>query len=285
MLAALKTVAALLGQPLAALPAEPRGLRRVLRSLSPAAGGFSHKRLGNLRSLVLAALRHAGVPVLPGCARIRLSPAWQALRERLPDKTHTLGLSRFLSFCSARARRRTRSGWRALPPLPRRWSRTASSRRRPASTAPPAGCGTAWPRRGRLAPPDRAGPASRRRVAPLAWTDFPASFQADAKAFLDRKADPDPFAEDYVKPVAPSTTRQRRKQILQIATALVAAGQPVAAITDLASLVQVAHATAALRRMFQRQDASKTTYLYGQALLLKTIARHWVRVDAGNPSA
>ena len=63
LISAQRTLARLLDLDPAAVPAEPRGLRQRFRDLSPAAAGISQGRWNNLRSLVLAALKLAGVRV------------------------------------------------------------------------------------------------------------------------------------------------------------------------------------------------------------------------------
>ena len=281
MISALRTTARLFGLEPAALPADPRVLRQHFRTSSPAAGGFSRRRLDNLRSLVLSALRTSQVAVLPGRARTPLCPAWQALHSRLPDTTHRLGLSRFVRHCSAlgvapeAVEIATFAAFAAalesdsLVRQPAHVHRTTCRLWNSAGQRVPG-----WP--ALVAPV----PESGRRRLKLTWEDVPASFLADADAFLHRKANPDPFADDYAKPVEPSTTRQRRKQILQLATALVSAGHPVAGITGLATLVQLSHAKSALRHLLDGKGGTKTTYLHGLALLLKAIAQHWVKVDA-----
>ena len=80
-----------------------------------------------------------------------------------------------------------------------------------------------------------AVPADRRRYA-LAWTDFPYSSREDADASSYPLGNQDPFSDHYAVSAKPSTVHLRTTQIVQIATALVRAGLPAAAITDLAVL-------------------------------------------------
>ncbi len=116
-------------------------------------------------------------------------------------------------------------------------------------------------------------PDGSRRYA-LQWTDFPPSFQSDAEKFLTRSANQDPFAKDYAPSIRDSTVAMRRKQILQIGTALVLAGFPTGQIVSLATLTEPDNAKRALR-FFLDRSGGKTKYLHQQAILLKTIARHW----------
>ena len=74
MVSGLRTIARLMGTDLSAIPADPPGLRRRLEAVSPAAGGLSQGRWNNIRSLTLAALKHAGVQTMPGRSREPLLP-------------------------------------------------------------------------------------------------------------------------------------------------------------------------------------------------------------------
>lgn len=280
MVSALRTTARLFGLEPAALPADFPTLRARFRTIAPATGGFSRRRLDNLRSLLLLALRTARAGVVSPTRSRPLCPAWQALHSRLPDTAHRLGLSRFIGSCNAQGLAPETVDAATFAAFAEALE-TDSLVKKPAVVHRTT-C-QLWNSAGRVVPGWPAliapVPACRRRRSPLAWTDFPASFQADVDDFLERQGNPDPFADDYAKPVRPSTTKLRRVQILQIATALVGAGQPVAAVTGLAALVLLPQATAALRFILERQGGQRTTYLYQQALLLKMLAEHWVEVD------
>jgi len=119
-------------------------------------------------------------------------------------------------------------------------------------------------------------PSGSRRYA-RDWADLPDSFRSDANAFLDRMGNQDPFADDYAPSTKPSTVHMRRKQILQVATALAASDFPIHDITGLAVLAEVANAKLALRFFLDRTGDKITKYLHQHALLLKTIASHWIK--------
>ena len=69
--------------------------------ITHASAGLSRGRWNNVRSLVPAAVRRAGVRAMAGGARRPLSFPWEVVRAAIPDKTTRYGLSRFISFCSA----------------------------------------------------------------------------------------------------------------------------------------------------------------------------------------
>ena len=275
LISALRTVERLADTPLSSIPATPVALRACFDRISHVAVGMSDGRWNNIRSLSMAALTYVGVRTLTRRTRLLLDDTWDDLRNRLPDAGCRAGLSRFMSYCSA-------SGIApehvtpavmeqfgqalhddSIAPNPRQTYRTACMLWNQAVVEIPG-----WP--SVVVPvPDRS-----RRYA-MHWEEFPTGFRDDAEAFLNRLADQDPFADDYAPPVRPSTVVMRRKQILQIATAAVRSGLPVEQVTGLAVLVQPDIARQALRFFLKRAGDKATKYLHQQAILLKTIARHW----------
>ncbi len=77
---ALRRLSAMLDSPIEALPADLSLLRPLINGLNPARHGLSAKTYANLRSNVLAAIRHAGIAE----ARPKsLSGDWELLRDTL----------------------------------------------------------------------------------------------------------------------------------------------------------------------------------------------------------
>jgi hypothetical protein len=216
---------------------------------------------------------------MPGRYREPLAPPWEALRDRLPDQRFKHGLSRFMSYCSARdltpeavngssfqefgADLESHSLARDPGGL---YRDTCKLWNRAAATIP------GWPAL-QVPVPDR------RRNFALALDSFPSSFQADVQQYLAGRAEPDVFSEDYCRPARPLTLRTRRQNILAAATALVRSGCPIEHVTSLAVLVEADHAKAALRVLLDRKGGKTTGHIHHIATLLKTIARHHVRVD------
>jgi hypothetical protein len=96
---ALRRLSAMLDRPIEALPADLSLLRPLINGLNPARHGLSAKTHANLRSNVLAAIRHAGIVE----ARPKsLSADWELFRDRLIPNRCRWGLSRFMRFCSAK---------------------------------------------------------------------------------------------------------------------------------------------------------------------------------------
>ncbi len=284
LISAVHSLARLLDLDPAAVPAEPRGLRNRLATLSPAAGGIGRGRWNNIRSLTLTALRQAGVRTMRGRASAPLNPAWEALRAQLPDAKARLGLSRFMSHCSAQGIRPEAVTAATFADF-LAGMESESLVRRPQAVHRASialwNCAAAdipgWPQ-------IVVAATTSDRLYSLDWAAFPAGFRADMEAFLAHSGDRDPFADDYAPSVAPGTVKMRRKQIHQLASALVLSGVPAERIAGLADLVRPAHAKAALQFLLKRHRDGKRTspYLHQQAQLLKTIARHWVKAPAAD---
>jgi hypothetical protein len=284
LISAVRGVGRLANARLADVPASPASLRQVFEASSRAAAGLSEGRWANMRSLTIAALRQTGVRTMARRTRGKaLAPEWEDLWVLLPSTKLRFGLSRFISFCSLEGispadvttatfawfNQVLQAG--SLVKSPKHvgrltclfWNQAAEEI-------------AGWPKL------VVSVPLENRRYA-MFWQDFAPSFQADADAFLSRMSNQDPFAEDYAPSVRPSTVALRRGQILQMATALVQSGLPVEQITSLAILVQPNHAKLILRFFLVRKKAKMeadkpSSYLHQQAILLKTIAKHWVKL-------
>jgi integrase len=282
---AVRALSRVLGRSLADIPTDPAQLRELMANASPASAGLSPARWARIRSLTLAALRDLGIRTMPGRSAGRLSSTWRAFAASLPDKRSRIGLSRFMSYCSREGigpddiDDATFAGFRdallttSLHAKPEAIYRTTIR---------------LWNLVGRnlTGTPDRFIPLpSDHRTYALAWDAFPVSFRSDVQHFLAHTGNQDPLADDYAPSVKTSTIAMRHKQILQLASALVASGWDPELLTNLRILVQPANAKAALRYLLGRKGGKTTPYLGQQAQLLRTIARHWVKVSADDLAA
>ena len=220
------------------VPATAAALREVFAHTLPANAGVTPRRWANLRSLALAGLAATGVPGIRRQHAADLSVPWAGLRDVLPDMAFKTGLSRFMRHCSMAnippdrvsaavfadfgstlsAGTLVKDPPKVLRTTARLWNR---------AVAEIAG----WP--GLVLPVE-----PRTHQYALDWSEFPESFQADAAAFLAEKGNEDPFADDYAPAVKPSTTAMRRKEIAQMATALVLSDFDLGTLTGLATLVE-----------------------------------------------
>jgi integrase len=283
MLSALRTMCRVLNASPQSVPASLRNLRQRLEGISYGATGLSRGRWNNVRSLTLAALKQAGIRAMPGGSHQPLGLAWEPLWARLPGHQLKCGLSRFMRFCSAHQispetvdsavfeRYRDAMENDSLVRHAKTVYRTACVMWNKA-----AGTISGWPERTVPVPNDS------RRYA-LGWGDLPASFKSDVEAYFERLGNQDPFADDYVPSLRPATIDLRRKQILQLATALVLSGFPAQQVTGLEALAKAENARLSLRFFWDRAGGKSTEWLYNHAILLRGIARHWVKPrDAAN---
>ena len=102
MRSAINTVCRVLASDPGLVLAEPRHLRPRLAKLTPAMAGVSPGRWSNVKSLTLKALKRAGLKSMAGRSREPLAPEWEALRALIPDRHFQSGLSRLMTYCTAR---------------------------------------------------------------------------------------------------------------------------------------------------------------------------------------
>jgi integrase len=276
MRSAVNAVCRTLGTQPDLVPAEPRQLRPKLAKLTPAIAGVSPGRWCNIKSLTLKALKRAGLKSMAGRSRDALAPDWEALRALIPDRHFQSGLCRLMSFCTERgvspaavtAETFAQFGLEvenySLVRDPGGLYRdTCKLWNRAVRTIP------GWPQL-KVAVPDR------RRTFALTLDDFPSPFRMEVEGFLTRCAEPDVFSDSYCKPAAELTLRNRRGYILMAATALVHTGVPISQVTGLDVIVDIDHAKALLRFLYNRAGDKTNNQIYHIGTLLKTISRHYL---------
>jgi integrase len=280
MRSAIRMLARGIGRKPKDVPTDPPVLRLLIGETMPARLAITPKRWANIRSLVLGAMKHAGVEVAAGRDTGGPSAAWREWLKLVPSKSDRHGLSRLASFCSrsgvavemvtekvfAQFSEALEAG--TLAPNPLRFIRSAAKAwNRAVDTTP------GWPSLHLSQPPD-----TRRYALPPAT--FGESFHGDRDAYLARGGSPDPFADDYSKPLRRDTITQRRRAINQLATAAVQGGCDPSTIRSLADLTDPTKAKAALQWLLTRAG-HYTPDLASKAQLLHTIAVLWVK-DEGH---
>lgn len=240
--------------------------------------GVSLRRWSNAKSLLLKALKYAGLKSMAGRSREPLAPEWEALRGLLPDRHFQSGLSRFMSYCTEQGIAPAAATDRTFVQFGGELENNSLLARNPAGVHRDS-C-KLWNRAVETIPgwpqvlvsvPDR------RRDFALSLDAFPSSFRIDLEKFLAQGGDPDVFADSYSKPVAESTLRNRRQYILMAATALVRSGVSISKIIDLNVLVDITNVKSLLRLLHERAGNKSNNAIYHIATLLKTIARHYLR--------
>lgn len=225
------------------LPADPGQLRPLLRDALPAAFRISRSRWANARSLLATLLIAAGW-VSPECRpRLPLSGPWAQLLRRpggVKDRLH-YALRPFLRFCQRRGVLPESIGPDDLLAY-EAWLEARTLDIQPRNTA---SCvSTAWRRQQRLSPGwPRQSITTPSRVwqKALDFSAFPASFEADVRAYMEALRHPDPLDPDAGRPLAEISIQHARRHLLRAATYLVGTGVPAERITGIAVLIEPAH--------------------------------------------
>jgi hypothetical protein len=101
MVSAINMIEKWCNQPLSMTPANAAYLRQFFKSFHHIHVGISKRRVGNVKSLVLAAMREAGLSTKLAPYHCALTDEWQALYDQMHDKYHRSALSRLMRYCSA----------------------------------------------------------------------------------------------------------------------------------------------------------------------------------------
>lgn len=258
--------------------ADPTELRRRLAQMSPMAAGLSRGGWRNLKSLVSKALLTAGLISLPRRSQMPLPSPWRDLLDRMEDRYQRCALSRVARYCAGQGI----APEQVDDAIIASFGRTLLSRSlvdRPKQVHRDA-C-RAW----NLAvdtvdgwPPRKLTVPNNRRTYALPWSSFPASFLADVETYLTHLAGQDLSSETASRPASPLTIRNRRVQILELASALVHCGRNATTVRSLADLVELEAAKAALNFFWSRKGKKRNGQIHNFALLLVNIARRWIKV-------
>jgi len=276
MESAVRTVSRALGADPSLIPAEPRHLRPKLAKLTPAMAGVSPGRWSNVKSLLLKSLKRVGLRSMAGRSRDPLAQEWEGLRALLPNRHFQSGLSRFMSFCTARD---------IVPAAvaPETFVQFGKELEHNSLTRDPGGIYRDTCKIWNLAvseipkwPQLVVSVPDRRHNFAFSLDAFTELFRADVEKFLANGGEPDVFSDDYYKPLSKLTLRNRRQYIAMAATALVHSGIPIEQITGLNVLVEITNAKLLLEFLYERARSETNHQIYHVTTLLKTIARHHV---------
>jgi integrase len=266
----------------ARLPANIRQLKLLVINIHPAQNDLNAKTLQNIKSNLLAAVRHFLATGNPIRRRKKLSSKWQCIYSQLPNKRFNSGLSRFVRFNSDRLiepgevndetintfiQELTDNSF--IPDKKRNDIHRCTTRLWNEVSDIVAD----WPDI-KLTVPDHRKP---RTSHPL--VDFPIAFQEDVIAYLIWLEDKDVLAED--KPPCrckPRTIDLRRSQIQLAASALVMRGRNIDKIKSLTDLVDVEAVKDILRHYLNKNGDEPTSFIQGLAITLIAIAQYWVKV-------
>jgi len=235
-MSSLRQIAKALGKPLEVIPARLTAIRTDLAQLHHVPTGLTRKTLQNHKSNAKSALlwlarekripRH-GAP---------LTPAWEELRAQIKDRFVRWRLSAFMRFCSASGiaptevdevvlerflRYRAQSGTVSGDASGRRLARTWNSN---------VGNIRGWPMR-RLREP------AVKPTTELPWTEFPEGLRREVDRYLQgltkvRRS----RSGRRIRPLMPSTIRQRRMELVAAARMAVKSGMAIGDLNALSAL-------------------------------------------------
>jgi site-specific recombinase XerD len=272
---AIRTVARLLGNTPAGIPANPQLLARRLDEIAPARHNLSPGRWANIRSLLRAALATV-TTISPGRQQNHLTPDWAAAAAMLPPRLHhplskmmhffagqgvaphqvdAVTLEGFAAFLDASLLAKPKA---ALNDSRAAWNRACRDIQN-------------WPGTPLPVPP-------RQDHYGLPWSAFPSSLEADCRKWLHRLGGSDLLDDRPFAPVRPATLRKREQQIRCFASALVCRGVPAEDLRSLADLVSLTYLKEGLRFHLDRRDGTTSTAIADLATTLKAVARHWVKI-------
>jgi integrase len=252
-----------------------------LAAVNLAAIGITAKRLANVRSDFLAAVRQSGLRPLPQAPRTDFSPEWLTFFGVANVKRYRLGLARLARHASSAGlgpagvddalltafMDEVRRGSLHQNPnvlhrqIAKIWNEAAE----------------AFLQFGlRTVTQPSFKPAPKR----VAWESLSSDFHADVEAYLDWCAVPDPFAENArAKHLQPRTLKLRRNQIHAAVSALMEAGVPAGSIVKLADLVVEANFRKLLRRRHHLAGGKPKNFDRDLAEALIQIGREWAKVE------
>jgi integrase len=274
-------VGALLREELSRIPLDLPMISTRLAAINPIAAGISVKRLSNIRSDFLAAVKISGLATTGRAVKVPLSDGWAELMATSALKRVHIGLSRFARVASAAGIEPADVDDSAIE------------------------CFIAAVREGSL----HRKPEALHRTVALIWNELacvpelelkavtvpihdnpnqridlnlvPVSGRQDIDAHLEWCRGSDPFDTGArERPLAEQSVKLRRSQIHTAVTALIQSGVAPAAITSLAVLVSPDALKRILRRRMEIAGNRPNVFNRDLGAALIHIAREWVKVDA-----
>lgn len=274
---AVKRVAVLLGNEPAAIAVDISAISARLVAVNPVAVGITPKRLANIRSDFLAALKASGSIPASAFRKSPLSRAWLELFESHSGRRVQIGLSRLARYASARRLEPNDINDGAMNDF------IAAVREQSLCYRPKAlhrAVALIW---NELAQNpalwlQRVSVPSFRTPKRIDWNLLPEVFRQDVDNYVTWCAVSDPFAADArIRALAPRTLQLRRDEIHAAVTALVQSGVDTSTIQSLADLVSPDHLKRILRK---RLEYETNTFNHFLGKTLVQLARDWVKVDA-----
>src|SRR3984893_9935690 len=275
----LRQIAKALDKPLEVIPARLTAIRADLAQVHHVPTGLTRKTLQNHKSNVKSALlwlarerripRH-GAP---------LTPAWEELRAQIKDRFVRWRLSAFMRFCSAsgiapaevdevvlerflryRAQSGTVSGDASGRPLARTWNSNVGIIR-------------GWPRRHLTEP-------AVKPTTELPWTQFPQGLRREVDRYLQGLTKVRRSRNGRrIRPLKPSTIRQRRMELTAAARMAVRTGVAIGDLNSLSALLSPDVAEKILDAYWTKNGETPKAFTIDLACKFVAIARETNCID------
>jgi integrase len=280
LVSALNRVEQVFETPLDKLQANPRRVRELFASKSPAQMNLSEKTFANIRSLVVQALERYAAPALPLTRRISIAPSWRDLIDRIETAYQRQALYRLATYSTVmgiapdevtpqtllglfealEAEEAIKGPKSIIKNTIANWNRSARTV-------------AGWPQV-RLSSP------FKQEAYWLPLSAFPTSFQGEVGLWRELMANPDPLDDEApAQALRPETIESRVYSFRQVASALVHTGHlPAEAITSLSVLFEPEAFKAALR-FFLERSGKKTQRVHNLARSMRLIAKHYGHLD------
>jgi hypothetical protein len=275
----LRQMAKALDRPLEVIPARYSAVRADLDQLHEAPAGLTTKTLRNHKSNAKAALlwlaREKGIPR----AGAPLTPAWEELRAKLNDGIARSKLSSFMRFCAGSSiapadvdeavvdrfiAYRAGTGKSANDAVRRLLARAWNAN---------VGKVPGWPACRLVEPPVKA-------AVELPWEAFPQGLQRDRDRYLEslthvRRG----RTGKRIRPLQPSTLRQRRVELLAAARMAVKEGIPLENLNSLSALLAPEVAEKVLDAYWRRNGENPKLFTIYLACRFIAIAKEMKCLD------
>ena len=278
---AIRGLGKLIRKDLRYLPADPGFYRPFFRRLHPEHSSLSKSRIANIKSDVLFALRHVGCIKGARTYMAPLTPAWGKLWEAADcvDRLR-LYVSRFMHYCSAQGIE-PEDVDDAVSERLRQALVDESFVKDPVGTWK--GILRTWNKLVEMVPEwpqTKLNIPNGRDDYSIPLDRFPTSLQAEVASLVTYWRGDDILDDTGpLKPLKPRTIKSRLYRLRQAASALVLRGRAIEEVTSIAMIVDVAAAKIVLRFYLERAGGKPTSQVHGIAILIKTLAHHWVSVD------
>lgn len=278
---AIRALGKLMNRDLSYLPAHPGFYRKMFKKLHPEHCDLSKSRIANIKSDVLFALRHVGCIEGARTYMAPLRPEWLVLWDKAACAGRLrLYVSRLMHYCSARGISPedvddavSRHLFQAIVDesfiddpvrtykgILRTWNKLVDQV-------------ADWPQTKLTISNDRDDYS-------IPLDQFPQSFRDEVDAMVAQWTGED-ILDDFgpLKPLAPRTIKTRLYRLRQIVTGLVHSGYDINSVISVATVTEIDAAKTALRYHLDRAGDQTTAQVMDLAVLIKTLAKHWVKVD------